>query len=303
VELDQRYQGKVAVVTGGASGIGAAIARRLARAGAAIAVSDVNAVAANALAEELRQSGHRAIGVATDVSDEQAVRSLVDRAVTELGGLDVMVNNAGVGEQPTPIDERSAEDWHRVIDINLDGVFYGVKHAARVMKAGARRGVIVNMSSILGLVGFNGAPAYTAAKHAIVGLTKAVALELAPFGIRVVSVNPAFIRTPLITGLEDAVLPLHPVGRLGGVPHRRSLSRRRRIHGTVNWRAGNAGDQERPTTRSRIINVHMARASTIARLGRVSTALTWRAVAIDAGQVLPSRPSRLARVVGRHAIG
>ena len=90
-----------------------------------------------------------------------------------------------------------------------------MKHAARAMKARGRGGVIVNMASILGLVGLNGAPAYTAAKHAVVGLTKAVAIELAPTGIRVVSVNPAVIRKPLITGIEEAVLPLHPVGRLG----------------------------------------------------------------------------------------
>lgn len=215
VQRSDRYHGKVVIVTGGASGIGTAIARRLAAEGAAVAVCDVNADAAETVAEELRRTAHRAIAVATDVGDEEAVRALVDRTVGELGGLDVMVNNAGIREQPTPIDQRSAEEWHRVIRVNLDGVFYGVKHAARVMKARGHGGVIVNMASILGLVGFKGAPAYTAAKHAVVGLTKAVALELAPAQIRVVSVNPAFIRTPLIAGLEDAVLPLHPIGRLG----------------------------------------------------------------------------------------
>jgi NAD(P)-dependent dehydrogenase (short-subunit alcohol dehydrogenase family) len=214
VPLDRRFQGKVAIVTGAGSGIGAAIARRLAAEGAAVAVSDLNGDAATAIAEELRRGGARAIAVTTDVGDEGAVRSLVDRAVSELGPLDVLVNNAGIGEKPTPIDERTAEEWHRVIRVNLDGVFFGVKHAARVMKA-AKRGVIVNISSILGLVGLSGAPAYTAAKHGIVGLTKAVALELAPFKIRVVSVNPAFIRTPLIKGMEESMLPLHPIGRLG----------------------------------------------------------------------------------------
>lgn len=215
MDWEQRYRGKVAAVTGGASGIGAAIARRLAREGAAVAVSDLNIAPARALADELRGAGNRAIAVETDVGNEEAVRALVDQTERELGPLDVMVNNAGVAEAQTPIDERSADDWHRVIRINLDGVFYGVKHAARAMKARQRGGVIINMASILGLVGFNGAPAYTAAKHGIVGLTKSVALELAPFGIRVVTVNPAFIRTPLISGLEDAVLPLHPIGRLG----------------------------------------------------------------------------------------
>lgn len=211
----ERYVGKVVAITGAASGIGAAIARRLASEGAAVAVSDVNLDAGAALADRLRRDGHPAIAVGADVGDEAAVRALVDRTVKVLGGLDVMINNAGIGEQPTPIDERNADDWHRVIRVNLDGVFYGVKHAARVMKARKHGGVIVNMASILGLVGFNGAPAYVTAKHGIVGLTKAVALELAPFRIRVVCVNPAFIRTPLISGLEDAVLALHPIGRLG----------------------------------------------------------------------------------------
>ncbi|HEX6536968.1 MAG TPA: SDR family NAD(P)-dependent oxidoreductase [Gemmatimonadaceae bacterium] len=211
----RRFEGKVAIVTGAASGIGAAIAKRLAGEGAAIVVSDLDGSAATAVANGLRTDGARALATATDVGDEDAVRSLVDRTVSEMGALDVMVNNAGIGEASTPIDERAADDWHRVIRVNLDGVFYGVKHAARVMKARGRGGVIVNMSSILGIVGFSGAPAYTAAKHGVDGLTQAAALELAPAAIRVLAVNPAFIRTPLITGMESAVLPLHPLGRLG----------------------------------------------------------------------------------------
>lgn len=192
-----------------------AIARRFSSEGASVAVSDVDAEAAGTLVEELKHRGRTALAVAADVGDEKAVKRLIDSAVAELGGLDVMVNNAGIGEKPTPIDERSTEDWHRVMRVNLDGVFFGVKHATRVMKAQGHGGVIINMASILGLVGFNGAPAYVTAKHGIVGFTKAVALELAPFKIRVVCVNPAFIRTPLISGLEEAVLPLHPLGRLG----------------------------------------------------------------------------------------
>lgn len=215
VSVNQRGRGKVAAVTGGASGIGAAIVRRLAAEGAAVAVSDLDLGKAEGVAEELRGNGARAIAIAADVGDESGVQSLVDRTVTELGALDVMVNNAGIGEKPTPIDVRDADDWRRVIRVNLDGVFHGVKHAARVMKASGRGGVIINVSSIMGLVGLEGAPAYVAAKHGVVGLTKAAALELAPFGIRVVSVNPAFIRTPLITGMEETMLPLHPLGRLG----------------------------------------------------------------------------------------
>jgi NAD(P)-dependent dehydrogenase (short-subunit alcohol dehydrogenase family) len=208
-------EGKVAIVTGGASGIGAAIARRFASDGAAVCISDIHLDPAKALADELAHDGARAIAVAADVSDEQAVAALIDRTVAELGRLDILVSNAGIGERPVPIEERPTEEWMRVIATNLNGVFFGIKHAARVMKAAGRGGVILNMSSILGSVGFSGAPAYVAAKHGVNGLTQAAALELAPAKIRVVAVAPAFIRTPLIAGMEEAVLPLHPIGRLG----------------------------------------------------------------------------------------
>lgn len=210
-----RYTGRVAIVTGGASGIGAAIALRLAAEGAAVVVSDLAIDTAGPVVDQITASGGQATSIAANVADEDAVRALVDETVAEYGALDVMVNNAGVGEESTPIDEKTANDWGRVIAINLSGVFYGLKHAARVMKARGEGGAIINMASILGLVGFNGAPAYTAAKHGVVGLTKAAAIELAPARIRVVCVNPAFIRTPMITDIVDAVLPLHPIGRLG----------------------------------------------------------------------------------------
>lgn len=194
-------EGKRAIVTGAGSGIGAAIAERLAADGAQVVVSDL---------KELKGRSFVA-----DVSKEERVARLVDFAVKELGGLDAMVNNAGIGEDDKPIDEKPAEDWNKVIAINLSGAFWGVKHAARVMKKAGRGGVIVNMASVLGLVGTAGAPAYTAAKHGLLGLTKAAALQLAPANIRVVGVSPAYIRTPLISGIEQQVLPLHPVGRLG----------------------------------------------------------------------------------------
>jgi len=203
--------GRAAIVTGAASGIGAAIARRFAADGALVCLSDVNRDGAEAVAKSI---GGRAFAVETDVTREEAVQSLVDQTVRAFGRLDVMVNNAGIGEAATPIDEKSAAVWQRIIDTNLTAVFYGIKHAARVMKP-AGGGVIINVSSILGSVAFNGAPAYTAAKHGVNGLTKAAALELAPSKIRVVAVQPAFIRTPMIAGLEEQVLPLHPIGRLG----------------------------------------------------------------------------------------
>lgn len=200
------------IVTGAGSGIGAAIAERLAADGASVVVSDVNEQAALDVAARLKGAGR---ACAADVSQESEVAGLIDFAIREFGGLEGIVNNAGVGETAVPIDEKTATDWNRIIGINLTGAFFGVKHAARVMKASGRGGVIVNMASVLGVVGFGAAPAYTAAKHGLVGLTKAAAIELAPAKIRVVGVAPAFIRTPLISGLEDAVLPLHPIGRLG----------------------------------------------------------------------------------------
>jgi NAD(P)-dependent dehydrogenase (short-subunit alcohol dehydrogenase family) len=190
---------KVAIVTGAASGIGAAIAKRLAADGARVCASDLEA------SKEI---------VACDVTSEDAMRDLVDATVAKYGRLDVMVNNAGIGERAIPIDEKPAAKWQRVIDTNLTSVFYGIKHAARVMKKSGG-GTIVNISSIMGSVGLTGAPAYVAAKHGVNGLTKAAALELAAFNIRVVAVQPAFIKTPLIKGMEDSVLPLHPIGRLG----------------------------------------------------------------------------------------
>lgn len=207
------YTGKVAIVTGAASGIGAAIARRLVSEGAALCVSDLKQDVTAQFAATLQG---RVIAVAADVSKEDAVSNLIDRTVAEFGRLDLLVSNAGIGESPSPIEEKPARDWQHVIDTNLSSVFYGIKHAARVMKRAGNGGVIINMASILGSVGFAGAPAYVAAKHGVLGLTKAAALELAPARIRVVAVQPAFIHTPLITEeMEHAVLPLHPIGRLG----------------------------------------------------------------------------------------
>jgi NAD(P)-dependent dehydrogenase (short-subunit alcohol dehydrogenase family) len=204
--------GKRAVVTGAGSGIGTAIAERLVADGARLVLSDLNEKAVQQVARRL---GGEARACPADVSSEEQVSRLVDFAVRELGGVDAMVNNAGIAETQGPIDEKPAAECNRVLSVNLTGAFHGLKHAARVMKKAGHGGVIVNMASVLGLVGFGAAPAYTAAKHGLLGLTKAAAIELAPANIRVVGVSPAFIRTPLIAGIEDAVLGLHPIGRLG----------------------------------------------------------------------------------------
>lgn len=204
---------KNAVVTGAGSGIGAAIARRLASEGASVLLADLHEEAARSVAAAI---GSSATAVVVDVSREESVRDMIDAAVSRFGSVDILVNNAGIGERAIPIEEKPASVWQRVIDTNLSSVFYGIKHAARVMKAAGRGGAIVNISSILGSVGFRGAPAYVAAKHGIQGLTKAAALELAPFHIRVVAVQPGFIHTPLVAAeMEAVVRPLHPIGRIG----------------------------------------------------------------------------------------
>lgn len=210
-----RFENKRIIVTGGASGIGASTALAFAREGGAIAVVDLDQPKAETVAERIRAAGGHAVALAVDVADEEAVAGMITEAESSLGGLDILVNNAGIGEDPDPIESKTRETWQRILDVNLSSAFFGTKHAAAHWKEKGTGGVIVNVASILGVVGFAHAPAYTAAKHGLVGFTKAAALELAPAGIRVVCVNPAFIRTPLIEGMEEAVLPLHPIGRLG----------------------------------------------------------------------------------------
>ena len=206
-----------AIVTGGSRGIGFAIARAILRSGGRVMITGRDDKrlhdAVQSLAKLVRDPT-RVAGTVVDVRDRAGIERLIDDTARRFGGLDTLVNNAGVGVF-TEVAKMTDDEWEDVIETNLTGVFYGIKHAARAMKAAGRGGVIVNMASILGVVGFSGAPAYTAAKHGILGLTKAAALELAPDGIRVVAVCPAFIRTPLITGQEEAVLPRHPIGRLG----------------------------------------------------------------------------------------
>jgi NAD(P)-dependent dehydrogenase (short-subunit alcohol dehydrogenase family) len=210
-----RFDSKVVIVTGGGSGIGADVARRFAAEGARVAVADLNMEGAQAVVDEIKEAGGRAVPFRTDVAEEKDIRNLVEGTVEAFGSLDVVVNNAGVGEESKALEDRSLEDWSKVIDVNLTGVFLGTKHGAQAMKALEKPGVIINVASILGHVGFQGAPAYSAAKHGVLGFTKAVSLELAEFGIRCVAVCPAFIQTPLIEGMEEHVLPLHPMGRLG----------------------------------------------------------------------------------------
>ena len=207
-----------ALVTGAASGIGLATARRLAAGGAAVALADYDLDGAERAATELAESGVPALAIRLDVTDPASVESAVAAVVAGLGPLRMAVNNAGISGPTAPTGDYPIEDWRRVIATNLDGVFYSMRYEIPAMLA-AGGGSIVNMASILGTNGFAGAPAYSAAKHGVVGLTKTAALEYANRGIRVNSVGPGFIETPLLSGADAAahelLVSLHPLGRLG----------------------------------------------------------------------------------------
>jgi len=212
------FNGKVALVTGAGSGIGEACAKDLATNGASVVVTDINLEAAERVAREITEAGGKAKATKLDSASPEDNRKAVEFAVQEFGGLHLAVNNAGVGAGPDAAGDLALEDWDKVIDINLNGVLYGMRYQLpEIEKAG---GAIVNMSSIHGSVATGvGASAYTAAKHGVVGLTKQAGVDYGPRGVRVNAVGPAYIETPLLAGLpaevKDSLVAKHPVGRLG----------------------------------------------------------------------------------------
>jgi NAD(P)-dependent dehydrogenase (short-subunit alcohol dehydrogenase family) len=212
--------GKVALVTGASSGIGRSVALAYARYGAEVVVSDVSIAGGEQTVEQIRTGGGEALFVETDVSDPVACAELVSQTMAVYGRLDMACNNAGIGGESAPTADYTIEGWQRVMAINLSGVFYCLKYEIPAMLKGDG-GAIVNMASILGQVSFASSPAYVAAKHGVVGLTKNAAVEYATQGVRVNAVGPAFIRTPMISALEeekavyDMLVSLHPMGRLG----------------------------------------------------------------------------------------
>ena len=215
----QDFAGQTAVVTGAASGIGAAIARELAARGATVIVSDQSLDACERMAAQIAGEGGKALPFAADVADPAAMEALVAFAERETGALHLAVNNAGIGGAQAPVGEYPLDAWHRVIAVNLNGVFYGMRFQIPAMER-AGGGAIVNMASILGSVGFANSAAYVASKHALLGLTKSAAMEYAQKGIRINSVGPAFIRTPLLTDnlgpeMLAGLAGLHPIGRIG----------------------------------------------------------------------------------------
>ncbi|MEU2754248.1 SDR family NAD(P)-dependent oxidoreductase [Streptomyces albidoflavus] len=212
------FAGRTALVTGAASGIGLATARRLGQGGARVVIADYNAEGAASAAAALTDEGVEAAAVTVDVTDPASVEAAVRFAQDTYGALHLAVNNAGIGGESAPTGDYDIDVWNRVVRTNLDGVFYSMRYEIPALLA-AGGGAIVNTASILGSVGFAGSPAYVAAKHGVVGLTKTAATEYAAQGVRINAVGPGFIDTPLLQGMEkqayDGLVQLHPAGRLG----------------------------------------------------------------------------------------
>ncbi len=220
--MPEGLDGKVALVTGGGSGIGRASSLAFARDGAKVVIVDVNVEGGEETAQLVKEAGGDAVLVHADVSKASDAQNMVDRTLEVYGRLDCAFNNAGVsGRSRGSMADYSEEDWDRVIGINLKGVWLCMKYEIpQMLKQGG--GAIVNTASVAGLVGIRGTCAYIAAKHGVAGLTKAAALEYGESGIRVNAVCPGYINTPLtrpifdrIEGMESDVIARHPLGRLG----------------------------------------------------------------------------------------
>ena len=211
-------ENKVAIITGAGSGIGKSTAELFAKEGAKVVVSDINEDNGNSAVKEITKDGGIAFFVKADSSKPEDNEALVKQTIQKFGSLDIAVNNAGIGGPLSITGEYPIDGWKKVIDINLSGVFYGLRYQIPAMLQ--KGGSIINVASILGQAGTKFSPAYVAAKHGVVGLTKAAALEYADKKIRINSIGPGYIKTPLVMNTLDSnalntLVALHPIGRLG----------------------------------------------------------------------------------------
>lgn len=219
--MAETFRSKIALVTGGSSGIGRATALAFAHRGARVVVADVSVEGGEETVNLIHNTGGEAIFIQTDVAQAREIEHLISKTVETYGRLDCAFNNAGIAGDLSLTADCSEEHWKRVMSINLRGVWLCMKHElSQMLKQGG--GAIVNTASALGLVGIIGQAAYVAAKHGVVGLTKTAALEYAKSGIRVNAVCPGVIQTPMVEGvinaqpeLTEGLLALEPVGRLG----------------------------------------------------------------------------------------
>jgi len=219
----KEFEGKVALVTGGGSGIGRATALAFARDGARVVIGNRNVQRGEETVSMIRAAGGTASFRRTDVLVAADIEALVKHAVSEYGGLDLAFNNAGIEGEPRPLAEQTEANYDAVMDINVKGVWLSMKYEIpRMLDQGG--GAIVNCASVAGVIGFPGIGIYSASKHAVIGLTKAAALEYSAQGIRVNAVNPAVIDTEMVDRLADGMnmkkddlTTFHPIGRLGRV--------------------------------------------------------------------------------------
>lgn len=229
-----RLDGKVALVSGGARGLGGASAKMMAAAGARVLITDVLEEIGERTVAEIESAGGKAAFMRHDVTDEAGWERAIKFAVDTFGGLDVLVNNAGIASDGSHIENTTFAAWYRIISVDLDSLFLGMKHAIPVLRSRAHLwpggGSVVNISSILGLIGLPGAASYAAAKGGVRLLTKAAAMELAPSRIRVNSVHPGFIETDMVAdglkglaasigvgenAMREMITQRHPLGHLG----------------------------------------------------------------------------------------